>query len=125
MRVSSVQINSNSPSFNGLVFVRNLKTRTTRVYKVSPESDRVLADTYNKIRKSVSVDASIVNIKQYISDIFNATKDEFINNLPAVVKKDSQEFALSAESTFATYQGGATFSELKTNGFEITHDMAK
>jgi hypothetical protein len=125
MRVSSVQLNSNSPSFNGVVSVRNLKSRKTQVYRTSPDLDRKLGDIYTKIHKSANVDDGILNIKRYVSKLYESTKDEFLNKLPAIVKEDSLEVELSAKSTYATYQGGATYSELKTNGFEIIHDMAK
>ena len=123
MRVSSVQLNANSPSFNGVVSVRNLAARATRVYKTTPEQDRNLLAIYAKIHHPASIEAGIANIRQYLSELYNFTKDEFLNKLPAVVKEDISEVELSSKSSYATYQGGATYSELKTDGFEVTHDL--
>ncbi len=125
MRVSSVQLNSSSQNFNGLVTVRNLVARKTRTYRTTLEMDKTLADIYENIHRSINVDAGIVSIKRYISELYEFTKDEFLNKLPVLVKEDSPEVALSAKSIYATYQGGYNFSELKTDVFEISHDMAK
>ena len=125
MRVSSVQLNSSSQNFNGLVTVRNLVTRKTRTYRTTLEMDKTLAEIYENIHKSINVDAGIANIKRYISELYESTKDEFLNKLPPLVKEESLDFELSSRSTYATYQGGYNYSELKTNVFEISHDMAK
>ena len=125
MRVSSVQLNSSSQSFNGIVSVRNLKTRNTRVYRTTPELDKVLTESYNRIYNSINVDAGIAFIKRYISELYENTKDDFLNNLPALVKEEAPEVELSSRSIYATYKGGDNYSELKTKGFEIIHDLAK
>ena len=36
-----------------------------------------------------------------------------------------QDGLLSARSGYATYRGGENYSELKTDGYEIIHDLAK
>lgn len=125
MRVSSVQSNINSQSFNGRVYVRNLVARKTRTYTVTPEADRALAESYSKIHSSLNLDSSIALIKRYVSELYETTKDDFFKKLPIPIKEESQGVELSSRSAFATYKGGDTYFELKTDGFEITHDMAK
>ena len=125
MRVSSVQMSSNSPSFNGVVSVKNLKTKKTQVYRVSSKTDEILADAYHKIQKSANIDQGIANIKRYVFAIYSHTKDEFLNTLPMVMKEEAPVVDISSKASYSIYQGGVTYSELKTNGFEIIHDMTK
>ena len=60
----------------------------------------------------------------YLAKIFEETKDKFITELPPVGEV-YQDGLLSARSGYATYRGGENYSELKTDGYEIIHDLAK
>ena len=125
MRVSSVQSNNSSQIFNGKVSVTNLMTKQTRVYKTESKVDKNLIAISKKINSAANVDSGIAFIKKYVAEIYNSAKDEFLNNLPAIVKKEAGEISLTSDYTYAIYKGGDVYSELKTKGFAITHDVVK
>ena len=127
MLVSSIQKNNINTNFNGLLTIRNVASKKTKIFKISGKHDMQLMELYKKIHAPVeeTVDAKIANINNYIDAIYNITQDDFVKNMPKLTKEDrvSRLADFSAKSLYSSFVIGDNYTDIETAKFQISHDM--
>ena len=121
MQIQPVKFNQ--PAFNGTVQVKNLTNGVTKDYKISQELDKKLITAYKNnlaadpflYGMQVFEKEKITNgLKSYINTLSEVTGDSFIKELPQVEAKSNNYFAKFTNNNY---------SQLTTDGYEITHDL--
>ena len=127
MLVSSIQKNNINPNFNGLLTIRNVATRRTKIFKISGKNDLQLMELYKKIHNPVekSIETKIANVNNYIDTIYNITQDDFVKNIPRITRDDkiNRLADLSAKSLYSSFISGDNYTDIETTKFQISHDM--
>jgi len=119
MRVSSIAIAQNT-SFNGKLCIRNKISNTAKFYKTSREADAELIKTFKDLFASTVVKKN--SVEQYLIALKKLISDNFINELPEVLQPIGNKMS-SSNSRYTSFVSNDSFTQLKTQAFEISHDL--